>query len=212
MRPRTAPLDLAPQGNVDFIAARIRAGALRHLLTGDPAELPEGAPDAASIWGRRTDDLADALAETDSLTDRTRILARWLRSRLSPASTGRADAAIDRSIERIYRDPAAGLDSAIGLSSLGVRQFERRFKHAAALSPKRFQRLARMYKLVRFETLRPSESYLLRALDLGYFDQAHVIHEFRELAGQPPLSLLAEIATRTHFYNSPRPGAGSFQA
>jgi AraC-like DNA-binding protein len=202
MRPRTAALDLAPQTDLHFVAVRIRAGATRHLLPMATAELPEGLVDASEIWGAETVALRDRLASVSTLSAQSALLAQWLRGMARRWHA--PDPAIDAAISRLYERPDEPLDAALGETALGNRQFERRFKDAAGLAPKRFQRLARAYKLVRFESLTPSESYLPRALDLGFFDQAHAIHEIRDLTGRAPTALFRELATRSHFYNPPR--------
>jgi AraC-like DNA-binding protein len=202
MRPRSKPLDLAAQTDLHFLAVRIRAGASRHITPCPAADVPEGLPDAADIWGSGAVALRERLGCATSPAEQANVLSVWLRGlgRRLP----NLDTAIDAAIERIYARPEDPIDSAKDLCALETRQFERRFKAATGLGPKRFQRLSRAYKLVRFESLAPSESYLPRALDLGFFDQAHAIHDLRELTGRTPTALLAELATRSHFYNRPR--------
>jgi hypothetical protein len=202
MRPRSKPLDLAPQTDLHFLAVRIRAGASRHITPCPAVDVPEGLPDAADIWGETALALRDRLGSAASPAEQVTVLSGWLRG-LAGRGLDR-DPAIDAAIDRIYARPEDPIDAARDLAALGTRQFERRFKASAGLDPKRFQRLSRAYKLVRFESLAPSESYLPRALDLGFFDQAHAIHDIRELTGRTPAALLAEVATRSHFYNRPR--------
>jgi hypothetical protein len=56
----------------------------------------------------------------------------------------------------------------------------------------------------RAQALDPGRPYLPRALDLGYYDQAHAIHELRQLTGRTPTALFGELETRSHFYNPSR--------
>jgi methylphosphotriester-DNA--protein-cysteine methyltransferase len=112
---------------------------------------------------------------------------------------------MDRALAMLYEAPGdTSTDTVIRASGLGLRQFQRRFKAIMGVGPKRFQRLARFYKLVRGHVLRPQHSYLPAALDLGFYDQPHVVHEFRALVGRAPGVFLREVVERTHFYNPSR--------
>jgi methylphosphotriester-DNA--protein-cysteine methyltransferase len=133
-----------------------------------------------------------------------RFLAAWLRIERDRHS--RPDAAVDRAIASLYSDPAdSRIDTVARTVGLGPRQLERRFDAAVGLGPKRFERLARAYKLVRAQALEPGQPYLPRALDLGYYDQAHAIHDLRELTGMAPTALFGELAAGSHFYNLSAP-------
>jgi AraC-like DNA-binding protein len=199
---RTRSLQLAPARHLDFIAIRFRAGAFRHVLPLPPIELPEGTADATSIWGAEIARLCERLVEGRSFEARTSLLAGWLRARRDRHA--RPDAVADRAIAALYRDAAEGrIDAVARMVDLGPRQLERRFTAAAGIGPKRFGRLVRTYKLVRSQALEPGRPYLPRALDLGYYDQAHAIHDIRELTGLTPTALFGELATKSHFYNPP---------
>ena len=65
-------------------------------------------------------------------------------------------------------------------------QFIRRFEQAVGITPKRYARV------LRFAVLLPSlvrcgpRDWAQIAAGAGYFDQSHLIREFRQLAGMPP--------------------------
>jgi AraC-like DNA-binding protein len=204
---RTRLLDLDGAQDLDFVAIRFRSGALRHVLAMPPGEIPEGTPDGTAIWGVHIGRLLERLAEVPTFADRGRLLAAWLRTQRDRHA--RPDPAADRAISTLYQDPAdSRIDAVARNVGLGPRQLERRFEAAVGLGPKRFERLTRAYKLVRAQALDPGRPYLPRALDLGYYDQAHAIHDLRELTGLAPTALFAELAAGSHFYNpsqAPRP-------
>ena len=200
---RTRPLYLTPARDLDFVAIRFRAGAFRHVLAATPTELPEGTPDATGIWGSQIERLLERLAEAPTFQERSWLLAGWARAQRDRHA--RPDAAVDEAIDRLYANPAESRVEAISRAvGFGPRQLERRFTAAVGIGPKRFGRLTRAYKLVRAQALDPGRSYLPHALDLGYYDQAHAIHELAQLAGLTPTALFAELATKSHFYNPSR--------
>ncbi len=76
------------------------------------------------------------------------------------------------------------------LSGLSERQLERRFNDAIGVSPKLLGSILRFRAL--FDALNetasdgPRAPWLDAAIAIGYFDQAHMIRDFRRFAGQPP--------------------------
>ena len=76
----------------------------------------------------------------------------------------------------------------IGLSS---RQFERRFRSAVGISPKLFCRMQRFQRV--FPAMENTQSqWVDAAVNCGYYDQAHLIRDFREFSGTTPTALLTE--------------------
>lgn len=198
---RTSSLDLAPQKDLDLVAIRFRSGAVRHFLPMPVSKIPEGILCAESLWGHPLDQLYEQLGENQVFLHRARSLSDWCRSqfRYQP------DKPMDRAQRALYEAPGClDLDTVMEATGLGPRQFQRRFKAIMGIGPKRFQRLARFYRLVRQKALSPGSTYLPQALDLGFYDQAHVIHDFQTITGHSPREFFRELQRRTHFYNPSR--------
>jgi AraC-like DNA-binding protein len=87
----------------------------------------------------------------------------------------------------------AGLAAETGWSA---RHLGEQFRAETGLSPKAAARVIRFDRARRALLRRrgPGERVALAALaaDCGYFDQAHLARDFRDLAGCPPSVLLAE--------------------
>ena len=82
--------------------------------------------------------------------------------------------------------------------ALSPKRFIERFKADVGVTPKRYCRLLRFQRVVaRTHHGRPTDWTEL-ALACGYFDQAHLIHDFREFSGLTPT---AYEARRTAFHN-----------
>ena len=78
---------------------------------------------------------------------------------------------------------------------LGVseRHLRRVFRDAVGVSPKAFARLTRFRHAVRAARERTPASWASIAAAAGYYDQAHLIAEFRAIAGVTPRALLGEL-------------------
>lgn len=78
---------------------------------------------------------------------------------------------------------------------LGVseRQLRRVFREEAGLSPKTFAKLTRFHRALSVASEEGETSWASIAAAVGYYDQAHLIAEFRAIAGTTPRALLAEL-------------------
>jgi AraC-like DNA-binding protein len=87
------------------------------------------------------------------------------------------------------------LEEVIAGSGVGRRQFERRFRDSVGLSPKLFASVLRLRSV--FDVLQedPQADWTEAALAAGYFDQIHLIRDFRRFVGCTPAQFLATRAT-----------------
>ena len=162
---------------------------------------------ASQLLGLPMDELTDSVVSLDDISRRLHCRFERLREL---CSVSEQLAALDRILlehsERIEKDDtlvsvAVGecvrtggligvrhLADRIGLSS---RQFERRFRSAVGISPKLFCRMQRLQRV--FQAMaNPQSNWVDTAVDCGYYDQAHLIRDFREFSGTTPTALLAE--------------------
>jgi AraC-like DNA-binding protein len=73
-----------------------------------------------------------------------------------------------------------------------VRRLSERFGAEVGVSPKAAARIARFHRARRRLQSAPEDRLSDLAIDCGYYDQAHLAREFRELAGAPPSQWLQE--------------------
>lgn len=182
------PISLVPGGEADVVGVRFRPGLAYPFLRIPLAEL------RGAIWDLEALDAGskrakEGLGELRGDEARAGWLDRFLEERLAAR---RVDEGFDRLIAWMDgadgRIPIGRLASARGVS---VRQLERIFLDRVGIGPKRFSRLLRFRRVVR-EIRAEAGSWLDRAMEAGYFDQSHLIREFRGFAGMTP----GELARR----------------
>jgi AraC-like DNA-binding protein len=93
----------------------------------------------------------------------------------------RVDAAVDRIIRSGGRASIDGVASAAGVSR---QHLARAFAYHVGVSPKTFARVMRFRRAL---TLAGRRDWAGLAAELGYFDQSHLIADFREFAGTTPV-------------------------
>lgn len=80
-------------------------------------------------------------------------------------------------------------------SALGVseRHLRRTFHDSVGVSPKAYAKLARFHRALDEARTQSTPSWANIAASTGYYDQAHLISEFRAITGTTPRALLREL-------------------
>jgi AraC-like DNA-binding protein len=142
-----------------------------------------------ALWGRRAHELRERLlATTGGPEARLELLERLLlsffaRREAHHAAVGHALAAFGRGPCRI-----AGVVDQTGLSP---RRFIRLFRDEVGLTPKSFCRVRRFQNAVLALHGAHEVDLARTALACGYYDQSHMVHDFRDFAGLSPTSYLS---------------------
>ena len=71
-------------------------------------------------------------------------------------------------------------------ANMSVRNFERRFTEQVGVSPKLYTRLVRFNEAVKIKTMQPGKNWTSIAYECGYFDQMHLIKDFKQFASESP--------------------------
>ena len=106
-------------------------------------------------------------------------------------------------MEQLYYAPNNRIEAIADIAGRRKRHLERNFKPAFALTPKRFARLARLHHTLRQISLQPKQTMLDIALERGFSDQSHFIHDVQSLIGMKPLELQRYLRENRHYYNRP---------
>jgi AraC-like DNA-binding protein len=161
-------------------------------------------------------ELVDAVVPLDALWGG---VAGELRERLGDADTDRERFAIMESIllaqgrNRLHRHPAVAfalrefsrvpcvrsVAQVAGQVGLSQRRFTQCFTHEVGLTPKLFCRVRRFQAAIRQVHRTGCTDWSALAVDCGYFDQAHFIHDFQTFSGLTPSAWAAQrIASINH--------------
>lgn len=81
------------------------------------------------------------------------------------------------------------------------KQLVRKFRPKSGLAPKHLCRILRFRHLFQHISAHPADNWVNTALACGYYDQAHMIHDFQHFAGISPSNFIKEIVQRNLFIN-----------
>ena len=149
------------------------------------------------LWGRQaTADLRERLLERSDPETQLDAVERALTERLRPDST---HPAIAFALAAFNRAPlTANIGTVTDAVGLSAKRFIERFKAQVGVSPKRYCRVRRFQQAVTQAYRGRALDWVQVALDCGYYDQAHFIHDFRAFSGLTPTGYQA---SRTSFQN-----------
>jgi AraC-like DNA-binding protein len=168
---------------------RFRPGLARQFLQAPPVELTGQLPPLEQIWGRRARELESRLSGSPSAEERARLLL----SELPPPGAVLNDApgAVGRAMEAIAAAHGVlDLDWAAAQAGMSARQFRRRCLEESGLTPKLLCRVLRFRRSLELAASRRL-SWAAIAAETGYFDQAHLIRDFREFTGRTPMAVFS---------------------
>jgi AraC-like DNA-binding protein len=168
-------------GSGAVMGLRFRPGHAARALGVAATELTDGWAPLDALWGRRGRALAERLANSRP-AECVALLQASLRPAEAPEGVQRAIAALAAS------GGTADLDTLARHTNLSPRQFRRRVLEETGLSPKRLARVLRFQRAM--AAGRGGGSWAEVAAGCGYFDQAHLIRDFREFSGRTPGELL----------------------
>jgi AraC-like DNA-binding protein len=161
---------------------RFRPGMAAPFLKA-PAELTDRELALEDLWGASARALAERIANAASGIET--LAAALPRPAAPPDGVQRAIAAMAAS------HGSADVDALARAANLSPRQFRRRCLEATGLSPKHMSRVLRFRRAAELAARTPGLKWSLIALEAGYFDQAHLIRDFREFTGRTPMSVLS---------------------
>jgi AraC-like DNA-binding protein len=164
---------------------------LQRLYAVSAQELTDQAHDAQAVLGPFISRLRQALGDAPSFEERVRLVNESLfRQALRSHEANAISQAAGWIVRSHGRLDVATLAEGAGLS---VRHFTRRFVGQLGVRPKLFARVVRFQSALETKALNAQKSWTEVAHDFGYYDQMHMVHDFEQLAGGTPTSMLAQI-------------------
>jgi AraC-like DNA-binding protein len=161
------PVVVSPRGIADVFGVRFHLGGAAAFVRVPMSELRDAVLPIDEVLPRS---LAERVAESPSTEARIRLMDAFLMARLSMPRHLPATAVAISIIRR--RNESRGVAAAIGVTE---RTLERGFNECVGMSPKKLARLFRFHAVLADPRL-----------DAGYYDDSHLIHDFREFSGTTP--------------------------
>jgi AraC-like DNA-binding protein len=165
------------------IGVRFRPGMATAFLRMAAASVTDGRAPLDALWSdaRTVTGYVDALADPDRAVERFADVLVDRLSRTTPIPDD-IQAAVVQITSRGGRVDVSRLAESLGVSR---QHLARRFATYVGISPKTLCRVARLREVIRLAD-HPRAGWAALAADLGYYDQSHLVADFRSLTGLTP--------------------------
>jgi len=182
---------LLHQGTFQSFIVMFQAHGLTDLFGVPASEVTNHTYDSDAVLGKPMRELEERLGNCETFQQRGSVANQFFAERLKHAqAVDRIAFAANRILNSGGKLPSADLARQAGV---GVRQFQREFYARFGVSPKLFSRIVRFQNALDTKARSSTKSWTDVAHELGYYDQMHMVHEFREFTGESPTEILCQM-------------------
>lgn len=194
---RSTPVRLDTSRPLTLIGARFKAGGGFAFCDRPAGELQNCTLPLDELWRHDGERLHDDLSLASSAQLRFRILERLLLQRLNPASE--PNPAVQFAVH-VLHNPQRTMSVAQIIERTGLRaaRFITTFRDQVGLTPKVYSRLIRFRRVIAAIEARAGDGWASIALNSGYYDQAHLNHDFRAFSGTTPSAYVRDRTSTNH--------------
>lgn len=195
----TRPLVLRSSNDVGMIGIRFQPSGMTPFISSSMHAITDARVPAEDVFAD-IDQLIEAVVEASNDQQRIAACKRYL---IRSLNLDRQSLSVRRALESIMltrgRISVEALATLMGISR---RSLELAFQKEVGASPKMYCRITRFRHV--FDAISetsPSVNWVQIAVDSGFFDQSHLIRDFRRFAGDSPTSFLADPTSFAHTVN-----------
>ncbi|HEX6495687.1 MAG TPA: AraC family transcriptional regulator [Acidobacteriaceae bacterium] len=157
-------------------------------------ELEDASFDMTDLWGREAGWLRERVLAAATPRAMLQVLAACLEERLHLAQRNTLQlhpAVVYIANQLDICDGPARVQAVTGKIGMSQRRIAQLFHEQVGVSPKTFHRVRRFQNTIQRLRVAERVNWAELALDCGYYDQAHLSHDFRQIAGMTPSAYLA---------------------
>jgi AraC-like DNA-binding protein len=180
--------DIECRGPVRLFVVVFRPDGFNRLFGLPANELKDKVVSFTDLFGSRGLSLRQAI-ECSATVGEKIVQTEAFFLRLLDGSSRTADTKIAATLQLIQKhNGVIAIHQLANALCCHTRQLERRFSRVVGLSPKRFCNIIRTHAFLKH--LQVQSHLTSKAYETGYFDQAHLIREFKQITGLTPSQYL----------------------
>jgi AraC-like DNA-binding protein len=178
----TAPIVVEPLGS--YVGVRFRSAKASAFLNFDASELTDQKTELRNIAHLDGSGLVERLFDAKTLSKKIQVLNTTLSSWFRPKTNDNVDDVIQKIAETQGNISINSICNSVDLSR---QHLARLFQEYVGIRPKQFARVIRFQALLKnVRQNRKKINWADQAAMLGYYDQAHLISDFRQFSGTSP--------------------------
>lgn len=171
---------------VDFLP-----GGMYRMLGIPMNELFDGGFDALDFFGAEMRNINEQLQHLSNLEEGKSIVEKFL---LNQITSLKGIVPFDSALRILLNNNGnMPIEKTASLSCLSLKQFERKCKERIGMNPKMYARILKFSKAYRLHEAFPQLSWTHIAYEAGYYDQMHMIRDFKTFAGVNPSAIEQQL-------------------
>lgn len=190
--------DIFSDGHTEMLIIVFQPYGLFSLYGIPGDELNSQIIDACCLFGQQIKPVCDALKSAAGYRQQIAIIENYFANlaRRGPKAPAQQLGPVVRTILQLKG--RSTVNELTKLTGLQERQLERSFHQVIGLSPVKYLQIVRLhYFLSLMRSAYQRESLTIAGLASGYYDQAHLIHNFKQITGLTPTQYLSTASSLT---------------
>jgi AraC-like DNA-binding protein len=183
------------EGRSRVFGIKFRPGGFRPFLMSPVRSLANRTVPVQSIFGKEAAALEILLLSSCKEAEKVEAANAFFRKRM-PAPDDTV-ALAGQLVDRIFREPdLKTVDDLVDRTGIAKRSLQRIFSDYVGIGPKWVIRRYRLHEAIEKVDSHSRPDWAQLALELGYFDQAHLVNDFRFMVGYSPNEYHKLVAKR----------------
>jgi AraC-like DNA-binding protein len=170
----------------DMVGVRLHAGVAEQMFGVPASELSDSLVDLDALWGPVVETVRDRLHAAAEPRARLTIVEQVVAARLARTRSSTDTVLARRLCQVVGAMRQASVSAVAATHGLSHRRVIALFDRHVGMKPKAFHRVDRLRRVVDCAHAERRPSWTRIAHACGYFDQAHLINDFRLQAGITP--------------------------
>lgn len=191
----------AANGSVDMISVSFYPSGLKAFFKMPVSEFKEENVALDNLDDKGLMVLADKVKNTNNSRDAIFLIEQFLISRLKSFDTYnyRRIASV---VDFINYNQESNIMELADIACLSYKQFGRVFAEYIGSSPKEFTRIIRFQRALHILENREGIGFAELAVECNYYDQSHLIREFKAFSGYTPAEYLALCKPHSDYFSN----------
>lgn len=182
--PQYSRVNVKVHGHLRAIRVDFLPGGMYRMLGTPMRELFDTGYDAVDFFGAEMKSINEQLLQVINLEEGKNVVENFL---LKQVTHLKELLPIDAAMRILLNSNGTmTIEKAASLSCLSTKQFERKCQERIGMNPKLYSRILRFSKAYRLHEAAPELSWIKIAYEAGYYDQMHMIRDFKVFAGVNP--------------------------
>jgi AraC-like DNA-binding protein len=189
--PRSEFFVIDTEDEMANVGVHFKPGGAFPFLKLPPGELCNQSIALEDLWGAQSALLRERLLAAATPEEKIRVLECCLLEQM--AKPLERHPAVNFALQQFCRShQPPSVSRVVDQVGFSQRRFIQLFCDEVGLTPKLFYRVSRFQKMIHAAHARSEVNWADMALDCGYYDQAHFIHDFQSFAGITPSTYLKQ--------------------